>query len=148
LHATDKISCAGVSAAVKVININRESSDGWNSSLLIDSFQKEIRMAYKMRQETRHVVTIYGFDFDMRTGLALIAMELGGDTLTMRLDKLHAKHSMKIQHHPMFARTNLDGSDFISSSERKNIWVQLTKIVQTLYRNRVVSINDQWYYCS
>ena len=62
---------------------------------LMESFEKEIKMAYKMRKETRHVVTIYGFDFDPQRGLALMAMELGGDTLAKRIEVLHIMKDME-----------------------------------------------------
>ncbi len=95
-------------------------------------------MAYKMRQETRHVVTIYGFDFDMRRGLALMAMELGGDTLAARIEKLHAVKDMARRRQQ--ANGKLVGSgDYIPPRERKSIWVQLANIVQSLHNHRVVS---------
>jgi hypothetical protein len=98
-------------------------------------------MAYKMRQETRNVVTIYGFDFDLRTGLALIAMELGEDTLDQRVKRLHSMKDMKMRHHNI-RDAMLPAGDYISSRERKNMWVQLVNIVQTLHRHHVVSISD------
>ncbi len=105
---------------------------------LMESFEKEVKMAYKMRQETRHVVTIYGFDFDPRSGLALMAMELGGDTLTKRIEALHMAKDTRRRHHHMDGMLSILG-DYISPRERKNIWVQLNNIVQTLHRHRVVS---------
>jgi len=104
----------------------------------MESFEKEIKMAYKMRQATRHVVTIYGFDFDMRRGLALMAMELGGDTLAIRIEKLHATKDMARRHQR--ANGKLVGTgDYIPARDRKNIWVQLANIVQSLHNHRVVS---------
>lgn len=105
--------------------------------MLMESFEKEIRMAYKMRQETRHVVTIFGFDFDMKKGLALMAMELGGDTLSTRIEKLHA---LKNAPRKMPIQDEMHGAsgDYISPRDRKNIWIQLANIVQTLHRHHVV----------
>ena len=101
-------------------------------------------MAYKMRQETQHVVTIYGFDFDSRAGLALMAMELGGDTLAKRIEALHlVKDARRRAHHRKTIA--LSSGDYIPTRERKNIWVQLNNIVQTLHRHRVVS---RWNYAS
>lgn len=105
----------------------------------MESFQKEIKMAFKMRKETRHVVTIYGFDFDPHSGLALMAMELGGDTLRTRIEKLHGRKDMQRKHHRRDGTVSIS-SDYISSRERKNIWIQLANIIQTLHRHRVVSI--------
>ena len=92
-------------------------------------------MAYKMRKETRHVVTIYGFDFNMERGLALMAMELGGEALNTRIERLHAMGRNYRRTDGMKTTTG----DYIPSRERKNIWVQLVNIVQTLHRHRVVS---------
>lgn len=96
-------------------------------------------MAYKMRQETRHVVTIYGFDFDSRSGLALIAMELGGDTLARRIEVLHTMKDATSYWHSNDGTMARSG-DYISSRDRKNIWMQLNNIIQTLHRHRVVCI--------
>jgi hypothetical protein len=85
----------GRPAAVKIIDISRRSENQFNPLFLMESFEKEIKMAYKMRQETRHVVTIYGFDFSERKGLLLMAMELGGDTLSTRIERLHGTQDMK-----------------------------------------------------
>lgn len=129
----------GHPAAVKTIDISgQRTGRNFDPYDLAESFQKEIKMAYKMRKETRHVVTIYGFDFDPRTGLALMAMELGGDTLAKRIEKLHIMNDMQKRHHRMDGTVS-PSKDYISSRERKNIWVQLANIVQTLHRHRVVS---------
>ncbi|CAF0862103.1 unnamed protein product [Adineta steineri] len=126
----------GHSAAVKAIDISGRSGNQFDATTLMESFEKEIKMAYRMRKETRHVVTIFGFDFDMAKGLALMAMELGGDTLTVRIEKLHAMKDMQ--------RLNLDTAemtpvtDYISPRDRKNIWIQLANIVQILHRHHIV----------
>ena len=106
---------------------------------LIESFDKEIKMAYKMRQETKHVVTIYGFDFDPSSGLALVAMELGGDSLAKVIEKLHTKKILRKKHGFYDGSSS---SDYIPAVERKNIWVQLTKILMTLNHHRVVRFSS------
>ena len=129
---------------MKTIDISGRGAGNFDPLTLISSFEKEIKMAYAMRQETRHVVTIYGFDFNARTGLALMAMELGGDTLSKRVERLHFMRDMqRRQHRGRDAMMTLPGRDFISSRERKNIWVQLVEIVLTLHRHRVVSTVNQ-----
>lgn len=126
--------------AIKTIDINRRARGGISDPRqLVDSFQKEVKMAYKMRQETQHVVTIYGFDFDPRRGLAMMAMELGGDTLAKRIEILHGMDAAaRVQH--FFDGSMSRSGDYISPMERKNIWTQLNNIVQTLHRYRVVCI--------
>src|ERR1700722_1042170 len=89
----------GQRAAVKTFDLNRARSRNINSLMLVQSFLKEIKMAYMMRQETRHVVTIFGFDFSRSTGLALMAMELGGDSLAIRIEKLHKLKNMTSAYH-------------------------------------------------
>ncbi len=132
----------GTSAAIKTIDVGSRTGGGeFDRFTLVESFQKEITMAYKMRKETRHVVTIYGFDFDPRTGLALMAMELGGDSLAKRIKVLHMAKDMKRRRHHNDGTVSRS-SDYIPSRERKNIWVQLVNIVQTLHRHRIVSIFD------
>ncbi len=132
----------GRRAAVKTIDVSgRTGTGGFDPFTLMESFEKEIKMAYKMRQETRHVVTIYGFDFDPRFGLALMAMELGGDSLAQRIETLHMMKDKRRRHrhHHMDGMNFTSTGDYIPSRERKNIWVQLNNIVQTLHRHRVVS---------
>jgi serine/threonine protein kinase len=128
----------GRPAAVKIIDISRRSENQFNPLFLMESFEKEIKMAYKMRQETRHVVTIYGFDFSERKGLLLMAMELGGDTLSTRIERLHGTQDMK-RRDGRFDGRRAPRGDFIPARERKSIWVQLVNIVQTLHRHQVVS---------
>ena len=129
---------SGRPAAVKTIDISGRTSSQFDPISLIDSFDKEITMAYKMRQETQHVVTIYGFDFDVKSGLALMAMELGGDTLANRVEKLHRIRDARRKHADGRAVLR-KGTDYISAADRKNIWVQLVNIVLTLNRHHVVS---------
>ena len=128
----------GKSAAVKVIDINRRAGGTFNPSQLIESFNKEVTMAYRMREQTKHVVTIFGFDFDPRRGLALLAMELGGETLTKRIVRLNMMKNMTRRHRQFDGRPGI-GGDYISPRERKNIWVQLFNIIETLHQHHVVS---------
>jgi hypothetical protein len=121
-----------------VIDISRRARGSFNPSELIDSFNKEVTMAYRMREQTQHVVTIFGFDFDPRRGLALLAMELGGDTLTKRIAKLHMRKNMTRRHRRFDGRPGI-GGDYISPHERKNIWIPLCNIIQTLHKYHVVS---------
>ena len=141
--ALNSVRSIGQPAAVKTIDLNRRGSGQFDPLTLINSFEKEIKMAYAMRQETRHVVTIYGFDFNARTGLALMAMELGGDTLTKRVERLHYMKGMQRRQHRGRDAMMMSGRDYISSRERKNIWVQLVEIVLTLHRHHVVSTATQ-----
>ena len=131
----------GHPVAIKAIDVSKRGKPGQlDSTNMVQSFQKEVKMAYKMRQETRHIVTIYGFDFDPRRGLALMAMELGGDTLQNRIEILHGMKDAAARHRHVFDRSASGSEDYISTIERKNIWFQLNNIVQTLHRYRVVRI--------
>lgn len=130
--------CLGYPAAVKAIDISRPEFSMVDRLRTIDSFEKEVKMAYRMRQATRHVVTIYGFDFDPRTGLALLAMELGGDTLTKRIEMLNYMKSAKGNRGSNDRFPISADFEHISPIDRKNIWVQLVNIVQTLHQHRVV----------
>ncbi|CAF2536390.1 unnamed protein product [Rotaria sp. Silwood2] len=128
----------GHRAAVKAIDISGRKREGVvDPNSLAQSFQKEVAIAYKMRLATRHVVTIYGFDFDMHRGLALMAMELGGDSLSRRIQQLHDIKDMKREYRRMDGMLKMIG-DYIPPRERKNIWKQLFNVVQTLHRHRVV----------
>ncbi len=103
-----------------------------NRLALVNSFEEEVRMTYQMRDAKYHVVNIYGFDFDLQRQLALMAMELGDDTLEDRVKKLHMMH-------PRYVGSGMSGDDYISAVDRKNIWVQLVNIVLELYRHNIVS---------
>ena len=116
----------------------RRSSCIGDPYTLMDSFEKEIEVAYKMRQATRHVVTIYGFDFNPRCGLALIAMELGDDSLEKRIQQLHDMQRAKRRLHRSDANLH-KSNDYIPRQDRKNMWTQLVNIVQTLNKYNVVS---------
>ncbi|CAF3632228.1 unnamed protein product [Adineta steineri] len=107
----------GRRAAVKVFNL-RKLRRNINRLALINSFKAEVEMTSSMRNVTNHVVNIYGFDFDGRTKLAFIAMELGDQTLQDRVKELHRMHSQYI-------RSGMGDDDYISARERKNIWIQL-----------------------
>ena len=89
-------------------------------------------MGYRMRNARDHVVNIYGFDFDPPRHVALMAMELGDDSLQQRIKKLHRRQSG-------YSKTGTIRDDYISSKDRKNIWVQLVEIIMILHRNNIVS---------
>ena len=55
----------GSSVAIKVIDINRIRGAGEN---LVASYLTEVKNLEQLRQESRHVVKIYDFDFDSRSG--------------------------------------------------------------------------------
>jgi len=55
----------GVDVAVKVIDINQSPEIG---TKLVDSYLNEISMMNRLREESKHVVKIYDFDFDARSG--------------------------------------------------------------------------------
>jgi hypothetical protein len=99
---------------------------------LADSFQEEVKMAYKLRDAKYHVVNIYGFDFDAERHVALMAMELGDDTLEDRAKNLHIRH----QRHDGLG---MFGNDYISPKDRKSIWTQLVQIVLVLGQHNIVS---------
>lgn len=81
-------------------------------------------MIYRMREEREHVVTVYGFDVDSTRHVALLAMELGGESLLERAFRLHSRAE----------------DDFIPTAERKNIWMQLVNILVILHRRNIVRI--------
>ncbi|UJR08395.1 hypothetical protein I4U23_012666 [Adineta vaga] len=120
----------GARVAVKVFNLNR-TKNYINVLALAKSFQDEVRMSYKMRFSTRHVVTIYGFDLDLRKRVALVAMELGDDSLEDRVRGLHLVH-----YGP--GGSGMTDGDFIHPNDRKNIWIQLVSIILELARHKVV----------
>jgi len=55
----------GVNVAVKVVDLDRMPNRG---SQLVSSYLNEVRHLQRLKQESRHVVEIYDFDFDPRTG--------------------------------------------------------------------------------
>lgn len=113
---------------MKVFNIGKLNGN-ISTRALVDSFQEEVKMSYRMRDAKYHVVYIYGFDFDIHRSLAFVAMELGDDTLEDRANYLHMNHRAS----PMF------NGDFISPTDRKSIWMQLVQIVIVLDQHKIVS---------
>jgi hypothetical protein len=102
-----------------------------NPAGLANSFKEEVRMAYRMRDSSNYVVTIYGFDFDPARLVALLAMELGDDSLQDRIHTLH-------QSHPKRYGVGIHGNDYIPASDRKNIWVQFVGIIMALQKHNIV----------
>ena len=51
--------------AIKVIDLERRPGYG---PTLVESYLNEVKLLQRLRRETRHVVRIYDFDFDGRSG--------------------------------------------------------------------------------
>jgi serine/threonine protein kinase len=120
--------CVGRRAAVKVFDLRREGAHS-NLRSLTSMFEQEVAMLYRLRDAKNHVVNIYGFDFDKQNRVALIAMELGDDSLEERVKKLHFKYDV----------SGPISGDYISARDRKYIWIQLVKILLALHQHNVVS---------
>ena len=56
----------GTSVAIKVLNLN--GIPPGQSQSLMQSYLNEVSLLERLRQESRHVVVIYDFDFDPRSG--------------------------------------------------------------------------------
>ncbi|CAF0936827.1 unnamed protein product [Adineta ricciae] len=117
----------GSSVAIKVIDINRIRGAGEN---LVASYLTEVKNLEQLRQESRHVVKIYDFDFDSRSGRAYIVMELGGENLAKLIYRLHAAQP----------KSRPPGT-FIDPVIRKEIWRQMVSIVQTLTGKNIVHMD-------
>jgi hypothetical protein len=94
------------------------------------SFSDEVKMTYEMRDAKKYVVTMYGSDFDSQRRVALMAMELGNDSLKDRVKNLHRMRSGSDQ---------IIDSDYIPARDRKNIWIQLVNILLALHQHNIVS---------
>lgn len=108
---------------MKIFDLRRMRSDISPSSLG-NSFKEEV----KMRDDKYHLVNIYGFDFDPERRVALMAMELGDQTLEDRakyLNMTQGKHTTM--------------GDFISPKDRKSIWIQIVDIVLVLNQHNIGS---------
>ncbi|CAF1566168.1 unnamed protein product [Adineta ricciae] len=117
----------GRRVAVKVFNLN-QTRNLQGLLALAKSFQDEIRMSYKMRFSTSHVVTVYGFDLDLRRRVGLVSMELGDDSLEERVRTLH------MMYYSPNGRGMIDG-EFIAPVDRKNIWFQIVNIALELFKH-------------
>ena len=113
-------------------------------SNLVQSYLNEVSLLERLRLESRHVVYIYDFDFDPRSGqgrlnifisrrrrflvyLAYIVMELGGENLMAYITRLR-----------------VDGQTFgptVDLQTIKSFWHQMVSIVRTLHRNGVVHMD-------
>ncbi|UJR32399.1 hypothetical protein I4U23_019861 [Adineta vaga] len=118
---------SGFYAAVKVFDLRRRKHAS-KALQLTRSFETEIQMAYEMRNAGNYAATIYGFEFDRQRNVALIAMEIGDDSLKDRVQSLHQTHKA----------SETTGYDYISAVDRKNIWLQLVDIVLALDRLHVI----------
>ncbi|UJR28657.1 hypothetical protein I4U23_009887 [Adineta vaga] len=117
----------GDRVAIKVIDINGMRGAGEN---LVASYLTEVKNLEQLRQESRHVVKIYDFDFDSRSGRAYIVMELGGENLAKLIYRLHSA----------VVDTRTPGT-FIDPIIRKEIWRQMVSIVQTLTTRNIVHMD-------
>ena len=95
----------------------------------LNSFTTEVKMAKKMRNETRHIVTMYGYEYIPRHGVGFIAMELSNESFLDRIQNLHQTQ----------LRSRM--SDYISPRERQRIWSQLVSVILALHQHGVVSEN-------
>ncbi|CAF2515968.1 unnamed protein product [Rotaria sp. Silwood2] len=118
----------GVDVAVKVIDINGVPSH--MGGALVTSYLTEVRHLEKLRQESRHVVHIYDFDFDPEYGQGYIVMELGGESLEDLVHRLHGKTRRRRKH-----------DAYIDPVIRQHIWRQMLSIVRTLISNNVVHMD-------
>ncbi|CAF0897650.1 unnamed protein product [Adineta steineri] len=118
---------SGDHVAIKVIDINGMRGAGEN---LVVSYLTEVKNLQELRQNSRHVVKIYDFDFDSRSGRAYIVMELGGDNLAKLILRLHAA-----------AGSSRDPGTYIDPVIRKEIWHQMVSIVTTLTSENIVHMD-------
>lgn len=118
----------GYRAAVKMFDFSI-TKHGLPKNVLMLSYAQEVKMALKIRNVERHVVTIYGFAYDPARNFASIAMELGEDNLEVRVKDLHK----------IYETSKMINKDYISSIDRKNIWIQLVEIILVLHRYNIVS---------
>ncbi|UJR38642.1 hypothetical protein I4U23_031307 [Adineta vaga] len=118
----------GEYVAIKIFDFNR-SSNRISLNERLNSFRTEIKMANRMRNETEHVVTIYGYELNSKYSLGFIVMELADELLIDRVRNLHRIHSRS---------KVLDYEDYISSKDRQIIWIQLVNIILALHRYGVV----------
>ncbi|CAF1492428.1 unnamed protein product [Adineta ricciae] len=115
----------GKYVAVKVFDFNRAKNPmGYNDRL--NSFTTEVKMARKMRNETRHIVTMYGYEYIPRHGVGFIAMELSNESFLDRIQNLHQ------------TQLRSRASDYISPRERQRIWSQLVNVILALHQYGVI----------
>lgn len=117
----------GANVAVKVIDLDRMPGRG---PQLVTSYLNEVRHLQRLKQESRHVVAIYDFDFDPRTGLAYIVMELGGENLGSLIEKSHAS-----------SRGFRGPGNYTDPALRKDVFRQIVSIVATLTSNNLVHMD-------
>ncbi|CAF1423575.1 unnamed protein product [Adineta steineri] len=103
--------------AIKIIPAaTKHSTEAAN---VMHLFLNEIQMAKRLATTSNHIIHIYDFDFDQRTGLSFIIMELGQQDLEKYLSQRNA----------------------LTPDERKSIWRQLVNIAITLYNHRIMHLN-------
>ncbi|UJR12636.1 hypothetical protein I4U23_016811 [Adineta vaga] len=111
----------GNQVAVKVFDFNR-TRNHLSAMHRLNSYRIEIKVAERMLNETEHVVTMYGYEYVPKYGVAFIVMELADESFSDRIKNLHLKSRFSFS------------DDYILGNERQNIWIQLVNIVLTLHR--------------
>ncbi|CAF0933462.1 unnamed protein product [Adineta ricciae] len=111
--------------AVKVINLN--GLPPARSQSLVRTYLNEVGHLQRLRQASRHVVVIYDFDFDPRSGQGYIVMELGGENLTALIRRLRSM--------------NDGGGPAIDPVMIKEFWHQMVSIVRVLHTNGIVHMD-------
>ncbi|CAF1255153.1 unnamed protein product [Didymodactylos carnosus] len=89
------VTANGVPVAIKAVDLKQHP----NPNRLIESIATEIQMSFSLKKESNHIVQMYDFDFDPRSGFAYLTMELGGDNLDQHLNKrgdMSPTHQQKI----------------------------------------------------
>lgn len=73
-------------------------------------------MSKRLSRAIKGIVKLYDFDFDQRTGLAFLVMELGKKSLEAELTE----------------------RGHLSTTEKQEIWKQLVDIAMILHSNNIV----------
>jgi serine/threonine protein kinase len=98
--------------------VSLADADNATANMLSVAFKKEITMSRSLGTVSRNIVHMFDFDFDRRTGLTYMIMELGQQDLE----------------HFLIQKSRL------SPPERKAIWRQLVNIALALYNRNIVRI--------
>ncbi|UJR20003.1 hypothetical protein I4U23_023137 [Adineta vaga] len=117
----------GYYAAVKIFDFNH-SRNNINSNQRMNSFENEVRMISRLKNEIDYIVTLYTFDIDRQKQMGYIVMELGNTTFKDQIQYFHQMHH----------KSSRNGYDYISAFQRKDIWIQLVNIICALHRNHIV----------
>ncbi|UJR20890.1 hypothetical protein I4U23_023999 [Adineta vaga] len=115
----------GRPVAVKVISLG--GLPPTRSQSLVRTYLNEVGHLQRLRQASRHVVVIYDFDFDPRSGQGYIVMELGGENLSILIRRLR--------------QMNDSGGPSIDPVMIKEFWQQMVSIVRVLHANGIVHMD-------